>query len=239
MEMDNALEGLPYDKIDALSARLMAEKERRVKENRLQHYRPYKVQARFHAAGAEHRERLFMAANRVGKTLCGAAELAMHLTGQYPSWWIGKRFDKPVRAWAAGVTSETTRDVVQEKLLGPPLRQSEWGTGLIPKAALGNVATARTISGAVDTVAVKHSSGEYSQLQFKSYERGREKWQGAGLEVVYLDEEPPADVYFEALTRTNETGGICYITFTPIFGMSEIVRMFLQNDEKKNEQSSH
>jgi hypothetical protein len=71
---------------------------------------------------------------RFGKTTGGAAELAFHLTGDYPEWWNGKCFDRPVRAWAAGVTGETTRDVLQEKLIGPPFRESEWGTGMIPKA---------------------------------------------------------------------------------------------------------
>ena len=79
---------------------------------------------------------------------------------------------------------------------------------MIPKANIGNVVKAQGISGLIDTVNIKHVSGEYSTLQFKSYERGREKWQGAGLEVIWLDEECSADLYYEALTRTNETGGI-------------------------------
>ena len=79
-----------------------------------------------------------MAANRFGKTECGAAELAMHLTGRYPNWWRGKRFNKPVRAWAAGVTNESTRDVVQAKLVGPPARNEEWGLVLshMPRSAV-------------------------------------------------------------------------------------------------------
>jgi phage terminase large subunit-like protein len=168
-----------------------------------------------------------MTANRFGKTVCGAAEMAFHLTGQYPAWWEGKRFNRPVRAWAAGVTGETTRDVVQEKLIGPPFRESEWGTGMIPRAALSSIANARGLPGAIDSVDVKHSSGGISSLQFKSYERGREKWQGAALEVVWLDEEPDEQIYSEGLTRTNETGGIVYLTFTPLKGMSEVVRRFL------------
>jgi phage terminase large subunit-like protein len=221
---------LTADKIQALQSRLEAEAQRRINENRLKHYVPYPAQARFHAAGAVHRERLLCAANRIGKSHCGAAELSYHLTGLYSDWWIGKRFDKPIRAWAAGVTSETTRDVVQNKLLGPPLRESEWGTGLLPKSTLGNVATARSIAGAIDTVAVKHISGGYSQLQFKSYERGREKWQGAGLEVIWMDEESPYELYLEALTRTNETGGIIYTTFSPTLGMSNVVKRFFIGD---------
>jgi hypothetical protein len=68
----------------------------------------------FFAAGAVHRERLFMAANRVGKTEgVGGYETTLHLTGDYPPWWEGRRFDRPISAWAAGKTGETTRDIVQ------------------------------------------------------------------------------------------------------------------------------
>jgi len=216
------------DELTLAEQRLESELDRRRRENRLAYYKPYPKQVAFHEAGAIARERLLMAANRIGKTLCGAAEMSMHLTGRYPEWWKGKRFDKPIRAWAAGVTNQSTRDVVQEKLLGPPLRDWERGTGMIPKAAIGAVTRAQSsILGLIDTVSVQHVSGEYSTLQFKSYEQGREKWQGAGLEVCWLDEECPADLYFEALTRTNETGGIVYLTFTPLMGVSEVVRRFL------------
>jgi phage terminase large subunit-like protein len=219
---------LEDDELTQAEKRLESELERRQREDRLKYYQPYPKQAQFHEAGAQHRERLFMAGNRVGKTLCGAAELAMHLTGNYAEWWKGKRFDKPIRAWAAGVTNQSTRDVVQDKLLGPPLREWEHGTGMIPKASIGHITKATSsISGLIDTVGIANVSGRYSTLQFKSYEQGREKWQGAGLEVVWLDEECPSDLYFEALTRTNETGGVVFLTFTPILGASEIVRRFL------------
>src|ERR1039458_10231464 len=67
--------------------------------------------------------------NRTGKTETGAYEMACHLTGQYPDWWQGRRFSKPVNAWACGTTNGTTRDIVQEKLLGP---EGAHGTGMIP-----------------------------------------------------------------------------------------------------------
>lgn len=170
-----------------------------------------------------------MAANRFGKTLCGAAEMAMHLTGQYPAWWAGKRFPGPVRGWAAGVTNESTRDVVQEKLIGPPDRKEEWGTGMIPGKAILGTDMARSVANLLDTVSVRHVSGAVSTLQFKSYEKGREKWQGTAQEVIWMDEECPMDIYTEALTRTNETGGVVYLTFTPLQGMSDVVRTFLQD----------
>jgi phage terminase large subunit-like protein len=227
LSTDFALGKIPLEKLEDVLANLRAVKERRLVEKKLGHYRPYPKQEEFHSAGASHRERLLMAANRFGKTECGAAEMAYHLTGLYPDTWKGKRFAKPIRAWAAGVTNESTRDVVQEKLIGPPFQESEWGTGQIPKAALGGIVPSRGMAGLIDTVSVKHVSGGLSSLQFKSYERGREKWQGAALEVVWFDEEPEIDIYMEGLTRTNETGGIVFMTFTPIVGVSEVVRRFL------------
>jgi hypothetical protein len=73
----------------------------------------YPKHLEFFEAGAKYRERCFMAANRIGKSTTGAFELTTHLTGLYPDWWDGKRFSTPIRAWAAGKTNETTRDIVQ------------------------------------------------------------------------------------------------------------------------------
>ena len=59
----------------------------------------------FFAAGAKYRERCARCGNRVGKTLgAGGYETAAHLTGDYPAWWVGRRFDAPVKWWAAGRT---------------------------------------------------------------------------------------------------------------------------------------
>lgn len=213
------------EKLDYLELRI--EKERRFNQTKLSRYNPYPKQAKFHEAGATHRERLFMAANRFGKTLSGAAEMAFHLTGLYPDWWVGKRFDKPVRAWAAGVTNLTTRDVIQEKLIGPPDRPDEWGTGMIPGALMLPPVLSQGIRGAIDSVGVKWAGGGTSTLWFKAYEQRREKFQGTGREVIWLDEESPLDIYFECLARTNETGGIVYTTFTPEIGWTQVVELFL------------
>ena len=83
----------------------------------------------FFAAGKKFKERLFMAANRVGKSEAGAYELTCHLTGLYPAWWEGRRFEQPVECWAVGTNSQTTRDIVQAKLLGSVQMP---GTGMVP-----------------------------------------------------------------------------------------------------------
>src|SRR5215472_17622863 len=89
---------------------LEAEKTRRHTENKLAYYFPYELQRSFHSAGLNHRERLVCAGNQLGKTTAGSFEVAYHATGKYPSWWQGKRLDRPTVGWACGVSGEVVRD---------------------------------------------------------------------------------------------------------------------------------
>jgi phage terminase large subunit-like protein len=205
-------------------AALARELSRRLGRTKLYRYKPYAKQKEFHAAGAKYRERLLRAGNQLGKTYSGAAEMAFHLTGKYPDWWQGKRWDRPISAWVGGKDGITVRDSVVQLLLGVP---TDRGTGLIPGDLIEDIATARGLADAVDSVTVRHVNGETSRLTFKTYLQGREQWQAATLDLVWFDEEPPADIYSEGLTRTNATQGIVYMTFTPLLGMSEVVRRFL------------
>src|SRR5712671_2336802 len=148
----------------------------------------------FFAGGGRAMERCFMAANRVGKTFgVGGYETALHLTGLYPAWWEGRRFTQPIQAWVAGDTVETTRDIVQSALMGPIC---ELGSGLVPaEAIIDEPSRRRGVSGAFDTARIRHVSGGVSLLGFKSYDQGRRKFQGTAKHLIWLDEEPPADIY--------------------------------------------
>jgi phage terminase large subunit-like protein len=210
----------------------LQEKARRLSTSRLRQYRPYQKQRQFHAAGATHDERLFMAGNQLGKTLAGGFEWAMHLTGRYPDWWEGRVFDTPVRMWAAGVTGESTRDNPQRIVVGPPQQKDRWGTGTVPLDALKDATPARGLPDALDSIVVKWGGGgdvqqQESVLAFKSFEKGREKWQGETLHGVWFDEEPPLEIYSEGKTRCQALAGIVIVTFTPLQGMSEVVRLYL------------
>lgn len=206
---------------------MLEEKERRKKQNLLAIYKPYSKQKEFHAAGNGYRERLFMAGNQLGKTLAGAAEAAMHLTGKYPDWWEGKRYDKPIVAIAGSESYELSRDGVQRLLVGPPMTEEEWGTGYIPKADIISSTRRSGVSGALDSITVRHVSGGSSTLLFKAYEQGRGKWQANTVDYIWFDEEPPEDVYFEGITRTNATQGLIAVTFTPLKGMSSVVARYI------------
>ena len=148
----------------------------------------------------------------------------MHATGRYPDWWKGRRFDKPTIGWGAGTTNETTRDTVQRILVGRP---GQPGTAAIPKDAIIDLVSARGTPDLLDSIKVRHVSGGVSVIGLKSYQRGRESFQGETLDYLWFDEEPPADIFTEGLTRTNVNQGPVWVTFTPMLGMSETVRRFL------------
>ena len=211
----------------AQAIKIAKELERRKATNRIDDYSPYDYQKKFHNTLAQ--QRLLMAGNRVGKSFCGAMEVAYHATGKYPSWWAGKRFNRPVRCWAGGVSNETTRDVCQKELVGQPDDPTAKGTGSIPLDDIGTTVRKAGVPNAINSVVIKHKTGGYSRVGFKAYEMGKEKWMGESVDVIWLDEEPPQGIYSQALTRTADKGGIVFMTFTPEQGMTETVAQFINN----------
>lgn len=186
----------------------------------------YQWQADFHNAGANYPERLLIAANRVGKTRTAAAEIAIHLTGEYPKWWEGRRFSTPVNFWTGSESNEASRDVVQLALLGP---EGQHGTGWIPRDRIVKVTYRQAgVSNVVDTIYARHASGGNSQVTLKTYEQERAKWQGTSLHGIWLDEEPGQPLFTEAQTRLLDKKGFLMMTFTPLKGPTEVVRHFLE-----------
>lgn len=194
----------------------------------------YPKQLELFKAGALHKERLFMAGNRVGKTEGGGFEVAGHLTGQYPKWWEGHTFDHSILAMAAGDTGQTTRDIIQKKMLGGKWGTPEWGTGIIPGECLDvKPMLKQGVSDAYEEVKVKHVSGDYSTFRLRSYDQGRRIFQGAELDLFWPDEEIPKDVYDEGLMRTMTTQGIVIMTFTPLNGLTELVMSFMKSMDEQ------
>lgn len=208
----------------------------------------YVQHTRWMAAGIEHNERLFMAANQIGKTETAAFEVTCHLTGRYPHWWEGYRFVGPTDWWVAGDTMLSTRDVLQVALMGP-IDGVETGTwrGMIPPYYIGEV-TRRSggVSLCLDKVWVSHVDGGKSSIEFKSYDQGRRTFQGPKLHGIWLDEEPPDppvkaaasgegnDIYTECLLRTINTGGMVIATFTPLRGLTPFIAEYLNTAQMLN-----
>jgi phage terminase large subunit-like protein len=221
----------------AAEVAILREMERRKSRRKLWAYFPdegplrrdlYPQHLQFFELGATVCTRCFMAANRVGKTEGGGGyETVLHLTGRYPHWWKGRRFDHAIDAWAAGDTKETVRDIIQLKLVGP---ESAYGTGLIPGDDMVKVVRRPNGNGALDYVEVKHASGGTSRLGFKSYDQGREAFQGTEKHLIWLDEESNEGVRAECVMRLMTTNGLLIETFTPLRGLTPIVLKYLGED---------
>ncbi len=168
-----------------------------------------------------------MAANRTGKTISGTYEAALHAMGDYPDWWEGRRFDEPTDIWVAGDTAETTRDILQKELIGKSLDPDDIGTGMLRRTSIIQMKRKQGIADTLDMVHVRHVSGGKSIIGFKSFDQGRKRFQGTAKHFVLLDEECPEDVYSECLLRTATTNGCVALTFTPLSGLTALVRSFM------------
>ena len=138
-------------------AALLEEKKKRLQYNKIETIFPdngpyrrelYPKHIKFMAAGSKYRQRAIIAANRTGKTLMGAYEMACHLTGRYPDWWEGKRFEDPISAWAASIRNSDTKDIIQKELLGSAI---DFGSGMIPKECIIKTVRKPGVADAIET----------------------------------------------------------------------------------------
>jgi phage terminase large subunit-like protein len=211
--------------------------ERRAKRRKIDSYYPdagplrrelYPQHMAFFDLGAQVSTRCFMAGNRSGKTEGGGGyETALHLTGKYPMWWTGRRFDRPIDAWAAGDTKETVRDIIQSKMVGP---ENDVGTGLLLGDSIIRTVRRQNGNGSLDYVDVRHTSGGVSRLGFKSYDQGREAFQGTEKDLIWLDEEANEGIRAECVMRLMTTNGLMIETFTPLRGLTPIVLRYLGDE---------
>jgi phage terminase large subunit-like protein len=203
----------------------------------------YPKHMQFFRLGAQFRERMFMAANRSGKTTVGCYETVAHATGRYEQfapWWQGKRFDHPISAIVAGDTNLTTRDILQAKLFGKLTREPGdnlreaigLGTAMMPRDAIIRATPRRGAENSYEEVTIQHVSGGRSVIKLRSFEQGAEAFQGTEEDLIWLDENFPASIYSEALTRLMTTEGHLLMTFTPINGVTPIIREFMDKAQR-------
>ena len=213
--------------------------ERHMAENKLAMFKPYPWQAEFIELSKDHPETMLMAANGVGKTLPGAVIVAIHATGRYPDWWKGRRFDRPVKVWCATLSDGFQKANNQAALLGDDTNEA-LGTGMIPKDTLQWKPRLRQsgIGDVVNDIKVMHVSGKASVIHFLSYKQGWRAFQGAKPDIVWADEQSAdgsADegmIFAELQTRIFRSGGMLFLTLTPLLGETETIRHFTHPFDK-------
>jgi phage terminase large subunit-like protein len=199
--------------------------------NQLKYFRPFEHQLTFFKTGTSER-RGILAANRIGKTVSTCFETAMHLTGQYPDWWEGHRFNGPITAMVAGEGWSQVALVLQNELLGTQdiKLQDNIGTGAIPRDSI-IVDTMRNDGANCIGCEIKHVSGGKSYLLFANYTQEVRQLQGFKLNLAVFDEQPPDDFFSEIVTRTATTQGKVLCSFTPLKGLNGLVSKFWNREE--------
>jgi len=216
--------------------KILQEIARRKAIRRLEDFVAYPWQREFFGASLKNKQRMLMAANRVGKTYSEAREFAYHATGLYPPWWEGIRFEHAPKMWALGVTGEQIRDVIQIELCGDVLGGEDFGKGAIPLEKIDGDSIIRSpqTRGLIKDFKVQHSSGGMSSISFKAYSQGQHVLMGAGIDYIWIDEEPEdQEIYPQCLIRTatgdQGRGGHVCLTFTPENGMTPLVCQFMED----------
>lgn len=198
--------------------------------NQLKYFRPFEHQLAFFKTISSRRG--ILAANRIGKTVSTCYETAMHLTGQYPEWWEGHRFAKPITVMVAGEGWSQVALVLQQELLGTPdiKLKDQLGTGAIPRDSIVQD-TMRTDGPNAIGVEIRHASGGKSYLLFANYTQEVRQLQGFKLDLAVFDEQPPDDFFSEIVTRTATTQGQVLCSFTPLKGLNGLVSKFWNKEE--------
>jgi phage terminase large subunit-like protein len=198
--------------------------------NGLKYFRPFEHQRKFFTTTTDRRG--ILAANRIGKTVSTCYETAYHLTGLYPEWWAGHRFDKPITVMVAGEGWSQVALVLQQELLGTPdvKLRDQLGTGAIPRDCI-IVDTMRGDGANAIGVEIRHVSGSKSYLLFANYTQEVRQLQGFKLNLAVFDEQPPDDFFSEIVTRTATTQGMVMCSFTPLKGLNGLVSKFWNREE--------
>ena len=181
----------------------------RAEHDKLAKYNSTKVhqkQMEFHRCPK--RNRWVFGGNRSGKTECGAVEAVWWARGVHPF----RQNRKDVCGWVVSPTYEVQREVSQSKILSY-LRPDQ-----IVDVTMQSGRKSCPEGGVIDYITIKNVFGGTSRIGFKSADQGREKFQGASLDFVWFDEEPPRDVYQECLMRVMDRKGDIWGTMTPLKG---------------------
>lgn len=157
--------------------------------------------------------------NRSGKSEIGAAIATAWALGKdyfrdEPAWgWVRELPipEPPNTIWVVGLDFPTVRDVLwREKL-----RNGKDHPGFVPQSA-------EVTKTNESDYQIFFSNG--SVITCKSADSGREKFQGASVDLVWIDEEPEVEIFDECYQRTVDCAGKILITLTPLVDISSGTR---------------
>lgn len=157
--------------------------------------------------------------NRSGKTEIGAfVALAWALGKEFfrdePAWEYVQHLpipEPPNNIWVVGLDNNVLWDVIW----GEKFLRGRTHPGFVPADALD-----RKPSESEPKLYFKNGS----VITGKSAESGPEKFQSASVDLVWIDEEPEAQIFHECFQRTADCAGKILITLTPLTDIASGIR---------------
>lgn len=198
----------------------------RFNENKLNSYNKrgkiHKKQIKFHKC--KKRNRWVFGGNRSGKTECGAVEVVFLACGKHPY-----KKNKVTEGWVVSLSRQVQRDVAQRKIL------QYLPASHILSIVMVSGEKANAENGIIDFILVRSEVGGISRIGFKSCDQGRDKFQGASLDYVWFDEEPPFEIYLECKMRVLDKCGEVFGTMTPLKGLTWVYNTIYLNENNDDE----
>lgn len=192
----------PFDENDALRL-IMEGLKKQVYAPNMHRYVPHPKQLEFHED--QHKERLFVAGNRSGKSLSCVIEGIYYLTHTHP---YRKTPDGPVRGRVVAVDFLNGID----KTILPLYKQ--W----LPVEYLIDGLWEKSYSQERHTLTLNNGSF----VEFMSQDQDLDKFSGTSRHFIHFDEECPRIIFDECLMRLIDTDGDWWISETPVAGMEWI-----------------
>lgn len=198
----------------------VAEEIRRYQEERLRFYHegsdlcaPNPIQLEFHKSQAKIRG--LFAGNQAGKTFAGTVEMLWVVAKVHPyrSNYIGLVYGRDCCDYLSTLRTTlipTYNTLVPRDACVLPGRTFEGGVRRWPGIRGGS--WKKAWSDDDKTLFL----GDGSFIEFKSYEQGREAFQGPVRHIIRMDEEPPESIYNENQLRQATVGRNLIFTLTPL-----------------------
>ncbi len=204
--------GSPMEQLAALD---LIEKKRREREF-IKYWQPYPAGHQpnvFKEFTSDKKIIGILGGNRSGKTEVGAFIAGAWLLGKdyfrgEPAWDLVKDLPipegRPRTIWVVGLDFPTVRDVIwREKL-----RTGKEHPAFLP--------TDSPAIRKINDSDFQIFAADGSVLTCKSADSGREKFQGASVDLVWFDEECDEEVFDESYQRTVDCAGKILLTLTPL-----------------------
>jgi phage terminase large subunit-like protein len=144
-----------------------------------------------------------MGGNRAGKTVCGATEMIMWLTGKHPY-----RPTPPPPIQARGVSVDFDHGF--ELIMKPEI--ARW----MPPSELIDGSWEKSFQKSTRMLTLANGS----TMEFLSYDQDVDKHAGTSRHIIWFDEEPPKEIFNENMARLIDISGSWILTMTPLDGMT-------------------